>query len=110
MDIGDTDYELRDGLIFSIFVRWIEEKQYFSHEELIDLLNTILSEDFAFYKIGSENDDSVLQMYAARASGDDYHRVAQLTVVREHSQIMIAPLSITVTPLLLLNEQMHLIC
>lgn len=59
--IGDTDPELRDDLIYSTFVNWIEEKEYFTNEELISLLNRILSEDFAFYNIGYENDDSVLR-------------------------------------------------
>jgi hypothetical protein len=34
-----------------------------------------------FRSDGSENDDSVLQMYAARGN-DHYHRIAQLTVVQ----------------------------
>ncbi|MBU3146674.1 DUF2785 domain-containing protein [Clostridium sp. CF012] len=59
--IGDTDQELRDGLILNTFVNWIEEKRYFTNEELVNLLNTILSEDFAFYNMGQENDDSVLK-------------------------------------------------
>ena len=36
---------------------------------------------FRFRSDGSEDDDSVLQLYAARGS-DHYHRVAQLTVVQ----------------------------
>lgn len=59
--VGDTDPELRDVLIYNIFVNWIEEKGYFSNEELSNLLNRILSEDFVFYNIGCENDDSVLR-------------------------------------------------
>ena len=59
--IGDTDQELRDGLILNTFVNWIEEKRYFTNEELVNLLNTILSADFAFYNMGQENDDSVLK-------------------------------------------------
>lgn len=59
--VGDTDPELRDVLIYNIFVNWIEEKEYFSNEELTNLLNRILSEDFIFYNIGCENDDSVLR-------------------------------------------------
>lgn len=59
--VGDTDPELRDVLIYNIFVNWIEEKEYFSNEELTSLLNRILSEDFIFYNIGCENDDSVLR-------------------------------------------------
>ena len=59
--IGDNNPEVRDELIYTTFVNWIEEKGYFTDEELKVLLNTILSEDFAFYNIGSENDDSVLR-------------------------------------------------
>lgn len=59
--IGDNDPEVRDQLIYTTFVNWIEEKGYFTDEELKTLLNTILSDDFAFYNIGSEDDDSVLR-------------------------------------------------
>jgi hypothetical protein len=59
--IGDTDPELRDTLILSTLASWIEEKEYFSNEELIELLDRILSENFAFYNIGCDNDDSVLR-------------------------------------------------
>lgn len=59
--IGDNDPEVRDELIYTTFVNWIEEKGYFTDEELETLLNTILSGDFAFYNIGSEDDDSVLR-------------------------------------------------
>ncbi|WP_346935653.1 DUF2785 domain-containing protein [Clostridium sp.] len=59
--IGDNDPEVRDELIYTTFVNWIEEKGYFTDEELEILLNTILSKDFAFYNIGSEDDDSVLR-------------------------------------------------
>ncbi len=59
--IGDNDPEVRDELIYTTFVNWIEEKGYFTDEELETLLNTILSKDFAFYNIGSEDDYSVLR-------------------------------------------------
>ncbi|WP_346915534.1 DUF2785 domain-containing protein [Clostridium sp.] len=59
--IGDNDPKVRDELIYTTFVNWIEEKGYFTDEELEALLNTILSKDFAFYNIGSEDDDSVLR-------------------------------------------------
>ena len=59
--IGDNDPELRDELIYSTFANWIEGKCYFTDEELKNLLNTILSDEFIFYKIGSEDDDSVLR-------------------------------------------------
>jgi hypothetical protein len=37
---------------------------------------------FRFRSDGSEDVDSVLQVYAARGDGDHYHKVAQLTVVQ----------------------------
>ncbi|WBW96761.1 DUF2785 domain-containing protein [Oceanirhabdus sp. W0125-5] len=58
---GDTDSELRDSLILNTFVYWIEDKGYFSSQELIDLLNRIISKDYIFYNIGNENDDSVFK-------------------------------------------------
>ena len=59
--IGDSDPELRDGLIYEVFTTWIEDKFYFTDEELIELFNTLLSDNFAFYKIGCKDDDSVLR-------------------------------------------------
>ncbi|MFZ5351577.1 MAG: DUF2785 domain-containing protein [Bacillota bacterium] len=59
--IGDTDFELRDRLIYLTLMHWIEDKGYFNSEELCSLLNTILSEDFMFFNIGSEGDDSVFK-------------------------------------------------
>lgn len=59
--VGDADPELRDKLIYSTFAAWIEDLGYFTDEELKELLSIILSEDFAFYKIGSCGDDSVLR-------------------------------------------------
>jgi hypothetical protein len=59
--IGDSDPELRDDLIYSTFANWIEGECYFTDEELKSLLNTLLSNDFIFYKIGSKVDDSVLR-------------------------------------------------
>ncbi len=59
--IGDEDMELRDNLIYTTFAYWIEEKKYFSSEELRKLLNTVLDNNHAFYKIGSTDDSSVLK-------------------------------------------------
>ncbi len=59
--IGDTESELRDKLIYSTLFQWIEEKVYFSDIELIKLLNTIMSKDFMFFKIGNEGDDSAFR-------------------------------------------------
>ena len=59
--VGDTDPMLRDSLIYSTFVHWIEIKKYFSGAELINILETILQEDYIFFNIGSEGDDSVFK-------------------------------------------------
>lgn len=59
--IGDPDSELRDVLISTVLSIWIEEKSYLSHEDITALLDKTLSEDFIFYNIGSENEDSVLR-------------------------------------------------
>jgi hypothetical protein len=59
--IGDPDPELRDDLIYLTFTHWIHKKKHFSNEELCDLLNTLTSENYLFYNIGRENDDSVLR-------------------------------------------------
>lgn len=59
--IGDSDPELRDDLIYSTFAYWIADKCYFTDEELKSLLNTLLSNEFLFYKIGSKGDDSVFR-------------------------------------------------
>lgn len=59
--IGDTDAEIRDDYIYSILATWISEGEYFTSEETIDLLNKLLSDEHSFYKIGLNNDDSVLK-------------------------------------------------
>lgn len=59
--IGDPDPVLRDDLIFETFCNFIEDKACFSNDTLTDLLNTLLNEDYLFYNIGSEGDDSVLK-------------------------------------------------
>lgn len=57
--IGDPDPELRDVLIYRTFYHWILEKEYFSENELLEILKTAQDEDHLFYKIGNENDDSI---------------------------------------------------
>ena len=59
--IGDPDPELRDELIYLTFAYWIDEKKYFNNDQLYNLLNILISENYLFYNIGSEKDDSVLR-------------------------------------------------
>lgn len=57
--IGDTDPDLRDELIYSTFNEWICEKEYFSDNDLLNMLNTLIDENHLFYHIGNDEDDSV---------------------------------------------------
>ncbi|MGG2014995.1 DUF2785 domain-containing protein [Bacillus sp. S10(2024)] len=57
--IGDTDPILRDDLIYSTFYQWICEKQYFSNEELNEIVDTLIDEKHLFFHIGNEGDDTV---------------------------------------------------
>lgn len=59
--IGDTDSIFRDELIYGTFAKIIEEEKLLSREECKELLTTLLSENYLFYKIGSVNDDSVFK-------------------------------------------------
>lgn len=57
--VGDTDLEVRDDLIYATFCRWICEKEYFSNEELIQLLDVLLDENHLFFSIGNDGDNTV---------------------------------------------------
>lgn len=57
--MGDTDPEFRDDLINSTLCNWICEKDYFSNEELIQILHTVLDDNHLLFHIGNENDDTV---------------------------------------------------
>lgn len=59
-NIGHTDPELRDDLIFTTFYFWIIQKKYYTNEELKEMFNIILDKNHLFYNIGSNGDDSVL--------------------------------------------------
>lgn len=58
--IGDPDPYLRDSLIYETFCEWITEKHYYSNDELKEILNIVLDKNHLFYKIGIEQDDSVV--------------------------------------------------
>ena len=60
-NIGNTDAELRDELIYTTFYKWIIEKEYYSHKELKNIFNTVLDDNHLFYKLGNSGDDSVFQ-------------------------------------------------
>ncbi|GAA0337753.1 DUF2785 domain-containing protein [Bacillus carboniphilus] len=56
--IGTTDSELRDSLIYSTFVRLINE-EILTEQQMIDVLEVCISDSHLFFKIGEENADSV---------------------------------------------------
>jgi len=57
--IGDPDPELRDLLIYRTFYHWILEREYFSENNLLEILKTVQDEEHLFYKIGNKNDHSI---------------------------------------------------
>ena len=58
-NIGAIDPELRDKLIYTTFYYWIIDKKYYTHEELIHILNSSIGEKHLLYQLGSTNNDSV---------------------------------------------------
>lgn len=58
-NIGDTDPELRDDLIYNTFCEWICEKEYFSGQDLRHILGILMDENHLFYKIGNDGDETV---------------------------------------------------
>ncbi|MDE5415399.1 DUF2785 domain-containing protein [Alkalihalobacterium chitinilyticum] len=57
-NIGSTDQELRDELIYSTLATWIQ-KAVISNEQLQKLLNALLDDKHLFFKIGERGTDSV---------------------------------------------------
>lgn len=57
-NIGSTDAELRDKLIYSTFCYWIDGN-VFAEEQLEELLDISLDDRHLFYKIGENGEDSV---------------------------------------------------
>lgn len=57
--IGDPDPELRDELIYSTFYHWIHLQGLFTDGELRSLLAVLKGEQYLFYQIGSEGDETV---------------------------------------------------
>jgi hypothetical protein len=57
-NIGSTDGELRDGLIYSTFFRLIMEN-VFTEDELIFILDVCQDEDHLFHKINGHSEDAV---------------------------------------------------
>lgn len=57
-EIGNVDQELRDELIYSSFSQLILE-DFYSDEELKDILTVCLDKDHLFYEVGEVEEDSV---------------------------------------------------
>lgn len=56
--IGSVDFELRDELIYSTFLKWTINN-VFTSEQMYQLLKISLDEEHLFYKIGEKDTDSV---------------------------------------------------
>jgi hypothetical protein len=59
--IGALDPDLRDDLIYPTFRSWVIKKKVFTPEQLRELVNTAISDEFIFYKIGEQGTNSVFQ-------------------------------------------------
>lgn len=59
-NIGSTDPELRDELIYGILYNWISNSR-FTVEQLKDLLSISLSRSQLFYKLGDNDEDAVFK-------------------------------------------------
>lgn len=57
--IGDSDPDLRDGLIYPTFYMWIKKQQLFTAEELSEMLEVLTDEQHLFHGIGRTSDPSV---------------------------------------------------
>ncbi len=61
LHIGVTDSYLRDDLIHTAFGTWILGYDIISQKQLHELLFTVMSEQYMFYKIGEQGTDTVFQ-------------------------------------------------
>ncbi|WP_407371676.1 DUF2785 domain-containing protein [Carnobacterium sp.] len=58
LNIGNTDSYIRDKLIYNAFIEMIT-KDYLTNDQLKNLFNQLLSNQYLLYGIGSKNSDSV---------------------------------------------------
>lgn len=58
--LGNVDSELRDELIFRIFVEALFEGRY-GKEELQQLANDLITDNFLYFKIGESKNDTIYQ-------------------------------------------------
>ncbi len=59
--IGDKDMELRDELIYECLYTWICEHMYIDNETLNKLSEQLISDEYLFYKIQSQDDLAVFK-------------------------------------------------
>lgn len=57
-NIGSTDAELRDSLIYSTFAEWID-KDYLTAQQLLYILEKCLDQEHLYHQIGEMHSDSV---------------------------------------------------
>lgn len=60
-NIGSTDPELRDDLVYGLFCKLIVQEKCVDEATLKNLLHTLCSKDYMFFNIGSTHDDSVFK-------------------------------------------------
>lgn len=91
-NIGNTDFELRDDLIYTTFAHWIYKKRYYTDQELREILHICLDDEHLFYKIGTKGDDSVytrsftillLTLLIARQREDEFLLEEDLKTLKE---------------------------
>jgi len=57
--VGSLDPDLRDGLIYTCFYKWIEVKRLLSKDQMKKLFSRALDQDKLFYKVGTDDQESV---------------------------------------------------
>ena len=58
-NIGHSNPDIRDELIYPILANWVYEKDYLSNERVSQLFDQLLDENFLFYKIDQEDDQAI---------------------------------------------------
>lgn len=59
--IGDPDPEMRDDLVYPVFATLVSSDEYLSNEEVYDVLDKLLSEEFLQYQLGEVGTDGVFK-------------------------------------------------
>ncbi len=59
--IGDPDPVLRDDLVYPVFATLVSDAEYLSNEEVVVVLNRLLSDDFLHFQLGEKATDGVFK-------------------------------------------------